>query len=115
LQSAIDRSGGNQSKQGEIEMAKKKKVAQHDNEIVTNGSHDGPRSAAYFDRPLRDASDLVNAVLAVCGDTISRRISASIATSVHVGVRNVIKIEEIRQKYGRDDPVSGHKLLQISS
>jgi hypothetical protein len=94
----------------------KKRVARHDKETeLTNGSHDGPRSAAYFDRPLRDASDLVNAVLAVCGDTISRRISASIATSVHVGVRNVIKIEEIRQKYGRDDPVSGHKLLQIST
>lgn len=83
---------------------------------VKNGSESreetGPRSAAYFDRGIRDSGDAIAVSLVVCGDMVSGRLTGPIGTAVAANVRNVIKLAELSVKFGQGE--GAQRVLPLS-
>lgn len=85
-------------------MAKKGKAVAENGK--PNRGEEKARSAAYFDREIRNDFDAVAASFAVAGDLATGRFSASVGLAVAANVRNAVRIAELRHKYGRGKAVN---------
>jgi hypothetical protein len=94
-------------------------MAKEKSGVVTNGSADSsktsPRSAAHFDRGIHDDIQFANASIAVAGDLVNGAITPSVGNAVCANMRNVLKVVELKHKYGVQGRVNGSKTLRLSA
>lgn len=74
-----------------------------------------PRSLAYFERGIYEDVSFANMSLALCGDLLSGRITPNIGNAVCASARNVLKIVELKYKYGRPHAAGAGKTLMIGT
>jgi hypothetical protein len=73
-----------------------------------------PRSLAYFNRGFSDDVGFCNMTMALMGDTVAGRIAPNVCNAVVGAGRNVIKIVELKYKFGQSQP-NGKKVLELGS
>ena len=94
-------------------------MAKRKHRTVANGAarkpKDKPRAAAFFDRGINSDTDFTGMSLALCGDLIHGRLSAAVGNAVCSSARNVLKVIELRHRYGRVITPGKEKTLELGS
>jgi len=93
-------------------MAKKKRNTTAVSDA--GGSKRRPKSTAFFGRGIKNDLDFINTSLAVAGDLISQNITATIGNAVGGQMRNVLKMVELRYRYGQSPTEGAPKVLQLA-
>jgi hypothetical protein len=92
-------------------MAKKERSVAKNGESYSEKTR--PRSAAHFDRGIHTDIEFAEASIAVAGDLVSGAITASVGNSICANMRNVLKVHELKHKYGAQKQ-GGVKTLLLS-
>lgn len=90
-------------------------MAKEKSSVVKNGTADRPkgepRSAAHFARGIGTDIEFANASIAVAGDLVTGLIQPSVGNAVCANMRNVLKVVELKHKYGTAKGDGGKRLL----
>jgi hypothetical protein len=93
-------------------MAKKKSTNSE------NGRKDHPktqpRSLAYFERGITTDIEFAATSIAVAYDLVAGAITASVGNAVRGTLGNVLKVIELKHKYGKAVQVDGDKTLRLN-
>lgn len=79
----------------------------------TNSEKTRARSGAIFSRGIRTDRDFLEACVAVADDLAHTRFSASVGNAIGVNTRNMIKMLELKFKYGVAEQGGGEKVLRL--
>ena len=60
-----------------------------------------PKCAAYLERGISNSAELLNALNAVAADVAASRITPTQGNALFADLRNILKLVELKQKFGR--------------
>lgn len=94
-------------------------MAKKESSVVKSGRKDSeeaiPRSAAHFERGIHTDVEFAAASIAVAWDLVTKAITASVGNSIKGNLSNVLKVIELKHKYGKQARSDGDKTLRISA
>lgn len=93
-------------------MAKKEQGVAKNSE--SHSAKNQPRSLAHYERGITNATDFANLCLAVGADLIAQRITPAVGNSACANNRNLLKMLELKLRYGTPPKEGGAKELLLT-